>query len=237
MNLMKEKLAETWDKHAQYSEILQSVPTKKEVLESDDFIFQWLNKIKDKKKMKLLDAGCGIGQYVTGARLIGFKPKGLDISPESVKIGKERGEDIICGDIRKMPFKDNEFDVVIAGGSMEHFPETLKGLKEANRVLKLNGPFLLNVPYKYTLYIIGKKIQQIMGIWESGYEKSFSEREFRKKLNEAGFRVLEVKKTRIGDGSKFPKLVRVLQMVDGVMLKLGFGGHHIWLRCIKERDL
>lgn len=227
-----EKLKSVWDSNS--LEALNSVPDKAFVSNSDDPIYFWLREIKNKdKKLKFLDEGCGIGQYVTGARLLGFKTEGIDISPISVKIGKERGEKIVLGDMRNLPFKDSEFDVVIAGGSMEHFPETLRGLMEANRVLKNNGYFLLNVPYKFTIYVVLKKIQQVLGLWKSGYEKSFSKREFENLLRKAGFRVLDVKKSRISGGRRFPLLVKLIGILDEPFYRLGFGGHHIWFKCKK----
>jgi len=236
MGKMDMRLRKTWDLHAEEELTSASVPNLREVTESKDFIYSWLRQIKKKpgaKKLKLLDEGCGIGQYVTGARLLGFQAEGLDISPISVKIGRERGEKIIVGDMRKMPYKNESFDIVIAGGSMEHFPETDLGLREANRVLKKGGEFLINVPYRYTIYVITKILQQTLGLWTSGYEKSFSKSDFINKLQKNGFKILEVRKTRIGGGTRFPVLVKILKAIDGPFYKLGFGGHHIWFKCIK----
>lgn len=229
----KEKaLVNTWDEHAK--KVSYVMPAREDLLKSKDFIYRWLLDLNNNKKKRLLDAGCGIGQYVSGTRILGFKSEGVDISPEAVHIGRLRGEKITLGDLRQLPYSNEEFDIVIAGGSMEHFPETEKALREANRVLKKGGDFLLNVPYRYTLYVIGKKIQQILGIWESGYEKSFSIGKMKRLLEQAGFKVLEVKKTQILQGKRFPKLSKLLAEIDEVCIRLGFGGHHIWFKCVKR---
>lgn len=228
----KKDLENVWKQHAQDSNYIS--PRKEDLLKSKDFIYRWLNEIKNKNKMKLLDAGCGIGQYVTGTRILGFKSEGIDISLEAAEIGRKRGEKITVGDMRHLPFKDREFDVVLAGGSVEHFPETEIALLEINRVIKEKGLFLLNVPYRYTIYILVKKVQQALGLWKLGYEKSFSVREFKKKLEKSGFEVLEIKKSEIGGGRRFPLLAKIINVIDYVCQKIGFGGHHIWVKCIKK---
>lgn len=224
-------LKRTWDSHAESMSNKYKIPSKSELLNSKDFFYQWLSKLKTKGK--LLDAGCGIGQYVTGSKILGFKSQGIDISPESVKIARKRGEKITLGDMRDLKFKDSSFNIVLAGGSIEHFPETDKALKEINRVLKNKGVFLMNVPYKYSLFILNKKLQQLFGLWKMGYEKSFSISEIKNKLEDNGFKILEIKKSEIGQGKRFPRLSQILNTLDKLSWNIRLGGHHIWFRCIK----
>ena len=44
-------------------------------------------------------------------------------------------------DIQDIPFKDGEFDLVIANMMLYHVPDLQKGLREVRRVLKENGTF------------------------------------------------------------------------------------------------
>ena len=231
--LKHKKLKDVWDNNSKRVIATYVKPTKKQIEKSRDFIYGWAMQINRKNSKRLLDVGCGIGQYVTGLRLLGFKAEGLDISPLSVKIGRKRGERITLGDVRNMPFTDEEFDLVIAGGSIEHFHETEKAIKEINRVLKINGVFLFNVPYKYTIYVLTKVIQQLFGVWQSGYEKSFSLSRLKILLKDSGFEIAEVKKTGIAQGARYPRLSNLLGKIDKVCLSLGFGGHHIWIKAVK----
>lgn len=226
------ELEKTWNEHGKASAERYHIPRKEDILKNPDYSIQWAAQIIDKKSKRLLDDGCGIGQITTAMRILGFKAEGIDISPESVKIGRERGEKITLGDMRNLPFKDNSFDIVIAGGSMEHFPETERGIKEACRVLKTGGFLFGNVPHRYTLFVITKKIQQILGVWKVGYEKSFSISYFKRLLEKDGFKVLEIKRQRIIIG-KHKILSRILRLLDEPLYLLGLGGAHFYFKCIK----
>lgn len=83
------------------------------------------------KESNVLDVGAGDGLI---AHTVGMK--GIDNNPIGVKLAQEKGIDVILGSAYELPFKDEEFDAVFMGDTLEHleFPE--KALKEARRVLK-----------------------------------------------------------------------------------------------------
>ena len=224
------ELKSTWDKHA--SRRNYKTPSLEEIKKSDDFIIKFL--LKNKTKGKLLDAGCGSGGYVTAARIMGFKSVGLDISEQAVNLAKERKERVILGDMRKMPFKNKSFDIVTAGGSIEHFPETAQAMEEISRVLKKKGVLIGNVPYKYALlYSLSRKIQQILGIWKAGYEKPFSKKYFSHLLEKSGFEVLKIETLPIATG-KHKILSGLLRGLDAPFYNLGVGGGHFYFAARKK---
>lgn len=227
------KLADVWAEHGERAFNSYTAPDRKKISQSPDNIHQWLLEVKNPKNKKLLDVGCGIGQYVTDARILGFNAEGIDISPKAVEIGMQRGEKIKLGDMRKMPYKNETFDVVIAGGSMEHFPETSKGISESSRVLKKEGILLGNVPNRYTIFVLTKHIQQLLGIWKCGYEKSFTTEYFKSLLEKNGFRVLEMKRAKMVAG-KHKILGNIIKALDYPLWLLGFGGPHFYFKCIKK---
>ena len=95
----------------------------------------------DKKKTKILDVGCGNGYFVRALREQGFSVIGID------KFGKKDGQwiendpDFIM-DAKKMKFKSNAFDVVIALEVIEH----CDCASEIKRVMKPNGLFFCSTP-------------------------------------------------------------------------------------------
>lgn len=121
----------------------------------------------DLKGKKVLDIGCGTGRVEDlleeSARADLVPPKtdtgsvrtdpgsaradivAADISDEMLKIAKHRHPDIefVKADINSMPFKDEEFDVVIAAFVIVHIKNLTKAFKEIDRVLKPNGIFIL----------------------------------------------------------------------------------------------
>ncbi len=54
-------------------------------------------------------------------------------------------------DILDIPFKNEEFDLVICNHVLEHIPEDLKAMKEVYRVLVTGGTAILQVPISYKL--------------------------------------------------------------------------------------
>lgn len=232
---MKNNLKEVWTKHANEIYGKNGFHSKKFYLDYGDLIVQWMVDISKKKnkKLKLLDVGCGIGQYVKIAKELKFVAKGLDISEEAVKIARKNNLDVVLGDMRKLPFKDNSFDIVVAGGSIEHFPETQQALKEINRVLRPGGILIGNVPNRYTIFVITKKIQQSLGIWRLGYEKSFSVRKFKNLLIKHNFQVNKMIRRKIAQG-KHKILSKIIQILDKPFFLAGQGGAHFYFYATKN---
>jgi SAM-dependent methyltransferase len=98
---------------------------------------------------RILDAGCGFGEWVVFLNSRGYRAEGLDYSTELVK----RLDDTYpgfawkVGDIRAMDYADATFDAVISWGVIEH-DEAGPGetLREFTRVLKPGGVVIVTVP-------------------------------------------------------------------------------------------
>jgi len=54
-------------------------------------------------------------------------------------------KNLINGDIRYLPYKNNTFDLIIDLSTIDHVPETIQVINEYNRVLKKNGTILIFV--------------------------------------------------------------------------------------------
>jgi ubiquinone/menaquinone biosynthesis C-methylase UbiE len=95
---------------------------------------------------KVLDLGCGTGIYAKIIRKKDAIVKGIDISKESIRIAKEWNPKIefIVGNTEKLPYKDNEFDIVIAPLVLEYLPIWNTAFREINRVLKHGGLFVFS---------------------------------------------------------------------------------------------
>ena len=96
--------------------------------------------------MKLLEPGCGRGEFLNNFQDLGLDVFGVDISPEAVAF--ENGLDVKLCDVEneKLPFDDNTFDVIYSKSFIEHLYYPEKYLEEAYRVLKSNGILLTLVP-------------------------------------------------------------------------------------------
>lgn len=78
-----------------------------------------------------------------------------------------------------------------------------------------------------------KKIQQALGIWKLGYEKSFSIPSFRKLLEKNGFRILGFKLSEFKAG-KHKIIGKIIEIIDAPLYAIGLGGHHM---CFLTRKL
>ena len=88
------------------------------------------NEIKVNKDAKLLDVGCGTG---LSAKIFNCDITGID---PAEKLLEQAPFKKIKAKAESLPFKDNEFDVVIAVTSIHNFDDIEKGLKEIKRVGK-----------------------------------------------------------------------------------------------------
>lgn len=107
----------------------------------------------------VLDAGSGTGIVTLGFQSAGFRPKKivaldlsfnlLEVSREEFEKDKQADAENICpvqGNVLKMPFADETFDLVLTCGVLEYVPLD-EGLKEMARVLK-RGAKLVLIPVK-----------------------------------------------------------------------------------------
>lgn len=106
--------------------------------------------IKPLKPINILDAGSGEGFTLNQIKKnkIGKSYQGVDISGEAVKLANKNfpSFNIVNGDIYKLPYKDNSFDLVICSEVLEHLKEPEKALKEIIRVSNKN--IVISVPHE-----------------------------------------------------------------------------------------
>lgn len=106
---------------------------------------------------RVLDVGCGPGQYSYYFHRCGFNVSGIDFSKEMISIarGTFKGIDFSQQDMRSLSFDNNIFDALWVCSSFVHIPkeEALSVLKEFRRVIKKSGYLFINaiigdLPYR-----------------------------------------------------------------------------------------
>lgn len=100
------------------------------------------------KGKRLLDVACGTGQWLRAAAELGVLPAGIDISRVAIDTCRRilPEAELHCGPAESLPFEDHRFDFVSCLGSLEHFLEPERALREMVRVAKGSAVFLLLVP-------------------------------------------------------------------------------------------
>ena len=101
------------------------------------------------KKGKILDVGCGPGNFTKYFLAKGYSAEGIDLSKEMIEIAKQKVPHGIFKimDLRKLEYPNGSFDGLFAAYSLIHIPkkEIITTLKEFGRVLKPRGILFLAV--------------------------------------------------------------------------------------------
>jgi len=98
------------------------------------------------KNKKILDGGCGTGIYAKILTKKGAIVKGIDLSEKEIEIAKKENPrvEFKIGNAQKLPYKNKEFDIVLAALALAHLQNWNRVLKEIYRVLKPNGIFIFS---------------------------------------------------------------------------------------------
>ena len=96
----------------------------------------------------LLDVGCGTGFLIDMlAEQKSASYCGLDLSDEMIRVARDKaipGAEFIVGSADKLPYPDEAFDIVACSQSFHHYPYPEKAMREAKRVLKRGGLYILS---------------------------------------------------------------------------------------------
>ena len=90
---------------------------------------------------RVLDVGCGAGEFVQQAQRLGAVVAGVDPAPAMVELARRRSPDadIRGGDAEHLPWPDRSFDVVTAVNALQFAEDTVDALTEFTRVVVPGG--------------------------------------------------------------------------------------------------
>jgi SAM-dependent methyltransferase len=97
---------------------------------------------------RVLDAGCGRGEYVLALRQRGVEAFGLEYLADKVA-AHVRGVPpgcILRADLDNLPYADGAFDTVFLNEVLEHVPHERRALREVRRVLRPGGTLIVLSP-------------------------------------------------------------------------------------------
>lgn len=102
--------------------------------------------VPKEKKGRLLDVGCGSGEFLNQMKNFGWEAFGVEINQESADMGNKRGLNIFCGELGGVDFPQNYFDVVVLSQTLEHVYSPGAYLEKIYRLLKEGGLLIIGVP-------------------------------------------------------------------------------------------
>jgi SAM-dependent methyltransferase len=110
------------------------------------------------KKGRLLDVGCGDGDFLLGMQERGWQVHGLDISPVAVDLARRKGLDVFQGELASADYERHSFDLITMWDVLEHLHDPASELQQVAKLLKPSGRFVVTIPNPHSLdfWIFGK---------------------------------------------------------------------------------
>jgi SAM-dependent methyltransferase len=129
----------------------------------------------------------------------------------------------VKADICNLPFKDNEFDVILCNHVLEHIPGDTKAMQELYRILKKGGMAILQIPqdlsrettFEDNSIIDRKERAKIFGQYD--HVRIYG-RDYFDKLRSVGFTVVEEDYTK----KITPELVEKYRLATGEIIPICF---------------
>ncbi len=143
------------EKHkSAYDQLFQGAGIK-ESLSHYYWVLQKCLKVAPRSTL-MQDVGCGKGIFLAIAEKKFQFCYGLDLSEAALKRARLEAPHsyLVCAAGEDLPFPDESYDLIVNVGSLEHFLDLPRAVKEMARVLKKYGHALILVPNSFFLPII-----------------------------------------------------------------------------------
>jgi SAM-dependent methyltransferase len=144
---------------------------------------------------RVLEAGCGLGQYVLLLRERGRAAVGADWSLEALRAGARLGAPLAVMDLRALAVTTGGIAAYLSLGVVEHDPDGPDAiLREAARVVPPGGALLLSVPYwngvrRLATPYLRRQARRTRAAGGQFYQYAFTRGELGRRLAAHGFAV------------------------------------------------
>jgi len=149
---------------------------------------------------RVLDLGCGAGEFSAALAEAGALPIGVDVAAEALRRAAARVPDLdlrLWRDGQPLPLEDNAVEKVWAGEVIEHVVDVAGWLSEVRRVLCPRGTLLLTTPHHgaLTLLRLALSPRRFAAHFDprSDHLRFFSPRTLHPLLDDLGFDVMQLR--------------------------------------------
>jgi SAM-dependent methyltransferase len=143
----------------------------------------------------LFDAAFGDRHYLNFLKNKKSRVFGIDISSVITDKGKSNNialsGSVVC-DVRRLPFKNSSFHMIISPSTLDHFPEISEALKELYRVLKIGRILILSLNNKHNpFFLFNIFFYSFFNLFGFYVHKCYTFHETERLLVSVGFKVEE----------------------------------------------
>lgn len=113
--------------------ILGMIPSFRKKVESS------IGGFSPKHGAKLLDLGCGNGDYLLEMKYLGYNVEGIEIDPHAAEIARSNDLSIVTGTLTKGLYPENSFDAIYLNNVIEHLDDPQEVVSLCYSLLKKGG--------------------------------------------------------------------------------------------------
>jgi SAM-dependent methyltransferase len=165
---------------------------------------------KESSSPRVLDIGCGVGEYLGVWRALGWEPEGVEANEAAAALARTRlSVDIHASAVEDLQLPEEKFDLITMSHCLEHTYSPGRVLGQAYRWLKPNGRLLVMVP---NYDAIDRRLfgERWLGFEVPRHLFHFDERSIRRLLEQQSYRV-----QRIGASAQPDVVIRnLLCLID-----------------------
>jgi len=217
--------------NSKYIDVLYSADKKPFSSYPEKLINHLTKEYNLKKDSKILELGCGRGEFLNEFTKLGMSGYGIDLSNYADNYCKNAEIKIVDITKEDVPYPDNSFDIVFSKSFIEHFYYPEEVFKEAYRVLKTSG-ILINLTPEWNY------------IYKSFYDDYTHRTPFTKKSLEdihlvSGFKNVKVKSFKqlpiLWSNNHFIKIIfSMFSEITRVLIPNYFRTKNKWFKYSKE---
>jgi len=199
----------------------------------------------DIKNKKILNIGCA--EPIDELQFIEKVEKwvALDINVKLIKTAEKIAKrklhldlfsklEFVQGDVTKLQFADNSFDIVLSFSTIEHIPDKKlreKAVLEMARVTRMGGNVIITVPNRYSTFYFAHNRNKKLGISDYEYAYLYTPFELRNIMKLAGLTPVKF----ISEYNGFGAMPSILPgIIKKTLYFLSYFGERIGFRAIKK---